>query len=525
MKFFRLHLFFLLIGLLLAAAPIQAGTGVGIPVFENQRFSTRDNWLGFFLKDRVQEYLRVNSSCHFYSDRTLSLWEDQWLDKILKDKKGILITGSYVKVFNRLKVNIRFQKDQDSFHWQDAFLLSELNSSVDRLSKKLLEKFSCAKKHPRSISYPVLDRYTEALYGLKQNRIANNSLADINQLLDFYEQEGVREDPLAVEEFVIQALSGISAYNEAERRELLKLARLALTRTGRKLPRHDGLKSLMALVFYFQKTPGVWVENTAGKALRLNSLNETARFALSLGKGASTGGGKTVLVKLNKWNSEVLKQRPVEWQDAAYDKLFIDYENKAPEKSADAEYAEQFQAARQMLVESKKEEAVELLDQLISRYPEKEEAILLQANILSKDHAYMKALELLKEKLRFFQQSKAVQTAVGTNYYYLKNYPQAENHLKNALDIQQDYEPAQKRMVLVLLKKKELDQALEYVDVMLKQNPQDAQNWYQKGLVYWHLKDYKKTLESWEKSYQLAPERKQLKQWIARVKKKIQSEK
>ena len=155
----------------------------------------------------------------------------------------------------------------------------------------------------------------------------------------------------------------------------------------------------------------------------------------------------------------------------------------------------------EMLVyDDKLDQAEKLLNELYAIEPTNEEIFIQKANIYSKRDQHEKAVEHLKEALKFTEDFADVYNLIGMEYLFMDNLELAKENFIKCLE--EDFED-QSALYNVVYCFEFLDQnqeAIDYLKTYIDRNPYSEIAWHQSGRLYYGLKDY----ESAATSFQLA---------------------
>lgn len=155
----------------------------------------------------------------------------------------------------------------------------------------------------------------------------------------------------------------------------------------------------------------------------------------------------------------------------------------------------------EMLVyDDKLDQAEKLLNELYAIEPTNEEIFIQKANIYSKKDQHEKAVELLKQALKYTEDFADVYNLIGMEYLFMDNLELAKESFIKCLE--EDFED-QSALYNVVYCFEFLDQnqeAIDYLKTYIDRNPYSEIAWHQSGRLYYGLKDY----ESASTCFQLA---------------------
>jgi tetratricopeptide (TPR) repeat protein len=98
-----------------------------------------------------------------------------------------------------------------------------------------------------------------------------------------------------------------------------------------------------------------------------------------------------------------------------------------------------------------------------------------------------------------------VQYIAGRTYYLEGDWPESEAHLRNALALKGDFEPARMLLGNLYVVLNRPDQAVEVLHPLLSQNPENALARYVLGIAYWAKRDLTSAIASFEGAISLSP--------------------
>ncbi len=153
----------------------------------------------------------------------------------------------------------------------------------------------------------------------------------------------------------------------------------------------------------------------------------------------------------------------------------------------------------EMLVyDDKLDIAEKMLNELYAIEPTNEEIYIQKANIYSKRDNHEKAVELLKEALKYTDDLADVYNLIGMEYLFMDNLELAKENFIRCLD--EDLED-QSALYNVVYCHEFLDQNQEAIDYLLQyidKNPYSEIAWHQVGRLYYGLKDYPNAVRAFE---------------------------
>ena len=151
-----------------------------------------------------------------------------------------------------------------------------------------------------------------------------------------------------------------------------------------------------------------------------------------------------------------------------------------------------------LIFENKLSEAAKLLNMLFELEPNNEALYIQKANIHSKRDQHEEAIEVFKQALKASNDSSEIHSLIGMEYLFLDNYEAAKIHFKNCIDLNiEDYSS----LYNIIYCFEFLDQnqeAIDYLNWYLDQNPYCEVAWHQLGKQYLEIKNFKKALTAFD---------------------------
>jgi tetratricopeptide (TPR) repeat protein len=148
--------------------------------------------------------------------------------------------------------------------------------------------------------------------------------------------------------------------------------------------------------------------------------------------------------------------------------------------------------------EDKLLEADNLLNELYSLDPTNEEIYIQKANLLSKQDAHQKAIDVLKKALGLTNDPVDIYSLIGMEYLFLDEYEEAKTYFMRCLEEDiQDY-AALYNVIYCFEFLNQNEDAILYLNVFLDKNPYCEVAWHQLGKQYMVLKKYKKALAAYD---------------------------
>jgi len=151
-----------------------------------------------------------------------------------------------------------------------------------------------------------------------------------------------------------------------------------------------------------------------------------------------------------------------------------------------------------LIYDDKLDLAEKMLNELYAIEPTNEEIYIQKANIYSKKDDHPKAVELLKEALKYTDDLADVYNLIGIEYLFMDNLELAKENFIKCLE--EDFED-QSALYNVVYCHEFLDQNQEAIDYLLQyidKNPYSEIAWHQAGRLYYGLKDYENAVRAFE---------------------------
>ena len=153
----------------------------------------------------------------------------------------------------------------------------------------------------------------------------------------------------------------------------------------------------------------------------------------------------------------------------------------------------------EMLVyDDKLEIAEKMLNELYAIEPTNEEIFIQKANIYSKRDNHVKAVELLKEALKYTEDLADVYNLIGMEYLFMDNLEKAKENFKSCLEVDIEDQSALYNVVYCYEFLDQNAEAIEYLKTYIDRNPYSEIAWHQQGRLYYGLKDYVNAVRAFE---------------------------
>jgi tetratricopeptide (TPR) repeat protein len=148
-----------------------------------------------------------------------------------------------------------------------------------------------------------------------------------------------------------------------------------------------------------------------------------------------------------------------------------------------------------LVIESKFEEADDLLDKLHNLEPSNEEIYIQKANVLSKRDEHQKAIDTLLIAISISktpEDDADLYALVGMEYLFLDKFDEAIVYFKKCLESDASDYSALHNIVYCYDFLNKHEEAIQYLTKFLDNNPYCEVGWHQLGRQYFTIKDYAK---------------------------------
>ncbi|WMI67826.1 tetratricopeptide repeat protein [Mangrovimonas sp. YM274] len=152
------------------------------------------------------------------------------------------------------------------------------------------------------------------------------------------------------------------------------------------------------------------------------------------------------------------------------------------------------------VMENQLEKADQLLDRLYELEPSNEEIYIQKANVLSKRDDHKSAINTLKIALDLSQDpdDSDLYALIGMEYLFLDEYDQAKEYFLKCLEVDMHDYSALYNIIYCFDFLDESEEAINFLNQYLDNNPYCEVAWHQLGKQYFALKDYKKALVAYD---------------------------
>ncbi len=142
--------------------------------------------------------------------------------------------------------------------------------------------------------------------------------------------------------------------------------------------------------------------------------------------------------------------------------------------------------------------ANELLDELYVVEPMNEDIYIQKANILSKQDKHEEAIIVLKTALDLSDDSSDLYSLIGMEYLFLDQFENAKVNFMHCLENDDHDYSALYNVIYCFDFLDQNNEAIEFLNLFLDNNPYCEVGWHQLGKQYFSLKEYKKALTAFD---------------------------
>lgn len=151
-----------------------------------------------------------------------------------------------------------------------------------------------------------------------------------------------------------------------------------------------------------------------------------------------------------------------------------------------------------LVFENKLNQADKILNNLHDLEPQNEEIYIQKANILSKKDDHEKAINVLKKSLELTEDVSDIYSLIGMEYLFLDKFEDAKSYFMKCLETDLEDYSALYNMMYCFDFLEQTEEAIEYLNAYLNNNPYCEVAWHQLGKQYYDLQDYKKALAAFD---------------------------
>ena len=153
------------------------------------------------------------------------------------------------------------------------------------------------------------------------------------------------------------------------------------------------------------------------------------------------------------------------------------------------------------ILEDKLPQAEKLLDALHILEPSNEEIYIQKASVLSKRDEHQKAIDTLKIALKLIDSDEDeadLHALIGMEYLFMDQFENAKDYFIKCLELDMEDYSALYNIVYCFEFLDLYEEAIDFLNRYLDNNPYCEVAWHQLGKQYFALKDYKKALAAFE---------------------------
>ncbi|WP_194850524.1 tetratricopeptide repeat protein [Nonlabens antarcticus] len=154
--------------------------------------------------------------------------------------------------------------------------------------------------------------------------------------------------------------------------------------------------------------------------------------------------------------------------------------------------------AEMLVFDDKFDLAHNLLNELHELEPQNSEIYIQKANIFSKTERHDKAINLLNDALILTDDKADVYNLMGMEFLFIEDYSNAKTNFMQCLDLDEMDYSALYNIMYCFDFLQEHEQAIEFLNSFLNDNPYCEVAWHQVGKQYFDLKMYEKALAAFE---------------------------
>lgn len=150
------------------------------------------------------------------------------------------------------------------------------------------------------------------------------------------------------------------------------------------------------------------------------------------------------------------------------------------------------------IFENKLKQAEELLENLSLFEQSNEEIFIQKANIHSRKNEHKKAIAYLNKALKITEDPPDVLSLIGMEYLFLEDYENAKHYFKECLNSNSEDLSALYNVIYCFENLNQNQEAINFLNAYLNNNPYSEVAWHQVGKQYYTLKEYKKALAAFD---------------------------
>ncbi|CAM4282701.1 tetratricopeptide repeat protein [Flavobacterium terrigena] len=147
-----------------------------------------------------------------------------------------------------------------------------------------------------------------------------------------------------------------------------------------------------------------------------------------------------------------------------------------------------------LIYDDKIEQAEKILNEIALLEPTNEEVFIQRANICSKRDQHEKAIEHLREALRYTDDEADIYSMIGMEYLFMDNLELAKDNFILCLENDEEDYSALYNVVYCFDFLDQNQEAVEYLENFIDKNPYSEVAWHQLGRQFYALKNYEKAV-------------------------------
>ncbi len=151
-----------------------------------------------------------------------------------------------------------------------------------------------------------------------------------------------------------------------------------------------------------------------------------------------------------------------------------------------------------LIFENKLEDADKLLNDLYTLEPNNEEVYIQKANIYSKQDNHQMAVKLLETALELTDDDADIYSLIGMEYLFMEDFQNAKFNFMKCLEVDEEDYSALYNVIYCFDFLEQHEEAIDYLNMFLNNNPYCEVAWHQVGKQYFDLKQYEKALAAYD---------------------------
>lgn len=150
------------------------------------------------------------------------------------------------------------------------------------------------------------------------------------------------------------------------------------------------------------------------------------------------------------------------------------------------------------IFENKLDIADALLDELYSIESYNEEIFIQKANIFSRRDNHKRAIQFLEQALEITEDEPDVLNLIGIEYLFMEDYENAKYYFMKCVEIDEEDYASLYNIIYCFEFLNQTNEAIDYLNIYLENNPYCEVAWHQMGKQYYYLKEYEKALAAYD---------------------------